>query len=347
MPENKNPESDRNSTAANVQAEPNALIEDFWQSLKYSTVQKPYDGVSQLVNELGGDIKPRQLVEAPEAADVGSANWMAQQAGSGLAVLGGILALHKGIGAVSSSFGKTAATVALTESAVTGRITARSLAASGALYEGLTASSSADNFWKDRAINAGVGGLSIYTMAKMQTGLQGLTGVSKMAPEGVSAVIGRQFANSGLGVFSGATGGALAAETSSLLKHGKLASPESLAEHTLSGAFLGGTFSLAMKPGAEPVVNRYTGYVKPAGPEALPLKTIQPVEGSGPAKLTVGAESLPTTIRSAAERRGSASIAEKAAVKVPLEPAPETGIQTPSVKTGKALLGEPYYPKSK
>ena len=286
MPEHKNFESDQNKAAPAKEVEHNSLFEDFYQSMAYTTVQRPYDGVSQLVNHLGGNMKPKQLVEAPEAADVGSANWMAQQAGSGVAALAAILALHRGIGTISSSLGRTAGSVALTESALTGKVTAKSLAASGALYEGLTSTSSENNFWKDRAVDAGIGGLSMYAMARTQIGLQNVTGVSRIAPETLSGLIGRQLGNSGIGVFSGAAGGALSAEGSSLLKHGKLASPGELAERTISGAFLGGTLSLATRPGAEPVSNRFTGYSKPTVLESLTAKTAQPIESVGPGNQT-------------------------------------------------------------
>lgn len=229
------------------------LLQEFWQSLKYTAIQQPLDGISQAVNHFGGNIAKHNLVEAPDVAEVGSSQWIAQQAGAGVAKLGGVLLLHRGMSFAGAAIGARATTVALGESVATGRVTAGSLAAAGGLYEGLV-TKSGENFWTDRLTNAGIGGSSMYLMAKSQLGFQGLSGVKSLTaqlPEGLSGTFGRQLINGAGGFLSGAAGGAFSAETSSLLKHGKLADTSELAEKTLSSAVMGGVFGTVTKPSFE------------------------------------------------------------------------------------------------
>lgn len=252
------------------------LLQEFWQSLKYTAIQQPYDGISQAVNHFGGNIAKRNLVDAPDVAEVGSSQWIAQQAGSGVAKLGGVLLMHRGMSFAGAAIGARASTVALGESLATGRVTAGSLATAGGLYEGLV-TKSGENFWTDRLGNAGIGGSSMYIMAKTQMGLQGLNGVKTMAshlPEGLSGTVGRQLMNGTSGFLAGAAGGAFSAETSSLFKHGKLASSSELAEKTFSSAVMGGLFGTITRPAVESVVSpQRTGALPNLHLEQIPVRS--------------------------------------------------------------------------
>lgn len=257
-PEHEN--SKDNTAEATVKASADnsnsPLLQEFWQSLKYTAIQQPYDGIAQAVNHFGGNIAKRNLVDAPDVADVGSSQWIAQQAGSGVAKLGGVLLLHRGMSFAGAAIGaRTASTVALGESVATGRITVGSLATAGGIYEGLF-TKSGENFFTDRLGNAAIGGTSMYIMGKAQLGMQGLNSVKNLAgqlSEGLSGTVGRQAMNGATGFLAGAAGGAFSAETSSLLKHGKLASPSELAEKTFSSAVMGGVFGTVTKPAFENV----------------------------------------------------------------------------------------------
>lgn len=253
------------------------LLQEFWQSLKYTAIQQPYDGISQAVNHFGGNIAKRNLVDAPDIAEVGSSQWLAQQAGSGVAKLGGVLLMHRGMSFAGAAIGaRTASTVTLGESIATGRVTVGSLATAGGLYEGLV-TKSGENFWTDRLGNAGIGGTSMYIMGKTQLGIQGLSGVKSMAahlPEGLSGTVGRQLINGASGFLSGAAGGAFSAETSSLFKHGKLASSSELAEKTFSSAVMGGLFGTITRPSVENVVSpQRTGALPSVHVEQIPMRT--------------------------------------------------------------------------
>lgn len=251
------------------------LLQEFWQSLKYTAIQQPYDGISQAVNHFGGNIAKRNLVDAPDSAEVGSSQWIAQQAGSGVAKLGGVLLMHRGMSFAGAAIGARASTVALGESLATGRVTAGSLATAGGLYEGLV-TKSGENFWTDRLGNAGIGGTSIYIMAKTQIGLQGLNSVKTMAshlPEGLSGTVGRQLMSGASGFLAGAAGGAFSAETSSLFKHGKLASSSELAEKTFSSAVMGGLFGTITRPAVESVVSPQRTGALPSLLERIPVRS--------------------------------------------------------------------------
>jgi len=256
------------------------LHEEFFRSLAYTAVQQPYDGVSQAINYFGGNVAKRTFVEAPVAAEVGSSQWMAQQAGAGVAKVTEILLLHRGLRFAGGALGaNTASSLALTESAVTGRVTAGSLATAGALYEGLV-TKSGDNFFGDRMSNAAVAGTSMYLMGRSQLGLQNLGAVKSLAahmPEGISGTLGRQMLNGATGFLSGGVGGAFAAEAGSLYKNGKFASASELSEKTFSSAIMGGAFGLVTRPVLENVSSsQRTGALPSTHVEALPLRSGQP-----------------------------------------------------------------------
>ncbi len=270
----KNSKVEVDSTTA--AAENNSpLLQEFWQSLKYTAIQQPLDGISQAVNHFGGNIAKHNLVDAPDVAEVGSSQWIAQQAGAGVAKLGGVLLLHRGMSFAGAAIGARATTVALGESVATGRVTVGSLATAGGLYEGLV-TKSGENFWTDRLTNAGIGGSSMYLMGKTQLGFQGLSGVKSLAaqlPEGLSGSVGRQLINGAGGFLSGAAGGAFSAEASSLLKHGKLAGTSELAEKTFSSAVMGGVFGTVTKPSFENVASTHrTGALPNLSIDRVPLR---------------------------------------------------------------------------
>lgn len=274
-PEQENAQDSKAEATATDSSTP--LLQEFWQSLKYTAIQQPYDGISQAVNHFGGNIAKRNLVDAPDVAEVGSSQWIAQQAGSGVAKLGGVLLMHRGMSFAGAAIGaRTASTVALGESLATGRVTVGSLASAGGLYEGLV-TKSGENFWTDRLANAGIGGTSMYIMGKTQLGIQGLSSIKSMAshlPEGLSGTVGRQLMNGASGFLAGAAGGAFSAETSSLFKHGKFASTSELAEKTFSSAVMGGVFGTVTRPSVETVVSpQRTGALPNLHIERLPLRT--------------------------------------------------------------------------
>lgn len=227
-----------------------SLFDEFYGALKYTAVQKTYDGVSQAVNHLGGDITPRQLVKAPDQKELYSKEWMAQTAGAGLATIAGVMAVHKGLSSIGNATGLVTGSARTFGEAVVGRTTAGSLALSGAVYEGLTAQSKDDNsFWKDRLINSGVAGVSIYAAARLHGGMSDMAHLSQpIFGKNAASVIERQITHSGIGFIAGAAGGVISAEGHSILGKGQLASARDLSTQSLTGGIMGGAFGLIGKP---------------------------------------------------------------------------------------------------
>lgn len=251
--------------------EPSSLMQEFWQSFKYSTVQQPYNGISQAVNYFGGNMAERKLVEAPQQKDFGSSEWIAQTAGGGISKLAGIMILHKGISSLPG-VGAGARGLTLTESTATGKMSLGSLSVAGGLYEGLV-TTSGDNFWRDRLTNASIGSLAMYTMGRTQIGLQNLTGLARYAPETMTGFLGRQLGNSATGLMAGSASGFVSAEGNSLLKTFKPATSQTLSEAMLTNAVLGGAFGLTTKPSIRPTEynGRRTGALAPSEAGNVPV----------------------------------------------------------------------------
>lgn len=227
-----------------------SLFDEFYGALKYTAVQKTYDGVAQAVNHLGGDMAPRQLVKAPDQKELYSKEWMAQTAGAGLATIAGVMAVHKGLSSLGKATGVATGSARTFGEVVVGRTTARSLALSGAVYEGLTAQSRDDNsFWKDRLINSGVAGASIYAAARLHSGMSDMARLSQpIFGKSAASMIERQLSHGGIGFVAGAAGGAISAEGHSILGKGQLASARDLSTQCLTGGIMGGAFGLIGRP---------------------------------------------------------------------------------------------------
>lgn len=322
--------------------EPSSLLQEFWQSFKYSTVQQPYNGISQAVNYFGGNMPERKLVEAPQQRDFGSTEWMAQTAGGGISKLAGIMLLHKGISSVPG-LGAGARSLTMTESTAMGRMSLGSLSVAGGLYEGLV-TTSGDNFWRDRLTNAGIGSLAMYTMGRTQIGLQNLTGLAKYAPETMTGILGRQLGNSATGVLAGSASGFVTAEGSSFLKTSKPASGQALTETMLTNAVLGGAFGLTTKPSmrAGEYNSRRAGSME-ALPDNLPV--VRPVQTAADASMPqfaklVGEGTIkpqsPTKLTSA----GLEELLQRTKVESPLK-TPTPPPAEPPIKTAKLGPVEP------
>lgn len=246
--------------------QPSSLLNEFWQSFKYTTVQSSYDGVSQFINHMGGNIKERHFADAPVERVYGSPEWIAQTAGGGLSKIAAIAILHKGISAAPGMAARPLG----------------SLSMAGGLYEGL-ATKSGENFWQDRLANATAGSLTMYTMGRAHNGLQNVSGLAKYAPDAISGIIAKRLGSGATGFAAGGLSGFVGVETNSFLKDLKPASADNVGKEMLLSAFMGGAFGLAARPGyksnesapqrtgalpAEPAVHTHVGRPIPTNVEA-------------------------------------------------------------------------------
>lgn len=239
-----------------TQAE-NSLIKDFAQSALYAGVQTPIDGITQLVNHVAdSDVLPAvQLIDAPHQAEFGSASWHAQQVGGAAGMLVPFLAVTKltrggmnkmGLTAAESAVGaeglwNTRAKLAIAESGISGFIYDAALkpVAPG---EG--------NFWEARLKHGLTGAATFSTLTASSIGLRGLGTTALAKATGTAGLLRSEVA---VGALSGVPAGLVAAESNSLLTHGRHASAKDLAQSAYMMSFVGGalagTHQLAGQPG--------------------------------------------------------------------------------------------------
>lgn len=75
--------------AAEEVCSPSDCAGAFVHSFSHSLVQGPIDGVAEVVNTIAGkQVVPKvELVRSPEKAEIGTARWQAQKAGSGAGII--------------------------------------------------------------------------------------------------------------------------------------------------------------------------------------------------------------------------------------------------------------------
>lgn len=213
---------------------PGTAVEQFseqaWKSYKYSAVQAPIDGLTQLLDHsLQTNILPNvQIFEQPEPQEIGSAGWHGQVVGSTLGVASQMAILHRlvGPGATSkleltSSYGLgVRAFPALGKAAVT-----------GAVYSGVFQPvGNNENFSTARLRNAAVGSLTALSLTSSSIALKS-SGVKLLRNDTVA------------GALSGAPAGFISAESQALMAEGRLASrdeiKQSMATFALGGGMMG------------------------------------------------------------------------------------------------------------
>jgi hypothetical protein len=227
----------------------------FFRSLAYSAVQQPLDGVTQLLDAPGDalfhhDIVPRvSFIKPPEEAKFGSAEWAARLAGGGIGTivpfyLGGKLATKAVEGAAARwQFADAAASkLGILESGSTAQ-----LAFKGAVYEGIfhPVDESQGNVGIQRMINASAGALSFGVLGWTRKNLRSV-------PEARQLMTSKAFAvplvtGTAVDAISGVGSGLVDVVTKDAL-HGRLASPQELAESAAEYAVLGGSLHLTKVP---------------------------------------------------------------------------------------------------
>ncbi|HEY9683483.1 MAG TPA: hypothetical protein V6C86_18035 [Oculatellaceae cyanobacterium] len=224
---------------------------DMWQSAKYSGIQKPYEGLSQLADHLGAHITTKELVDKPVEPTSG-AHKVAQEVGSALgqlpALTGLYLASRFGLGRIAEDFTGSCSIFSRDYMA------ANSLAISGALYSGLTTKSREGEFVNDRLKATAIGGMTMYAMGRTQIRLQNQFGI---AGTQMSAEIGTNLAqrgvNAALTTASGVVGGLVNAESNSLFYQHRMASAAELGTGAVKYGALGTVFGFGARIPDEPI----------------------------------------------------------------------------------------------
>ncbi|HEY9757318.1 MAG TPA: hypothetical protein V6C97_19270 [Oculatellaceae cyanobacterium] len=229
------------------------VFADLWQSVKYSAVQQPYEGLSQLANHLGAHITTKELVDKPVESN-STVHEVAQDIGSALgqlpALAGLYLASRFGLGRVAEDFTASYSVYSRDYMA------ANSLAISGGLYSGLTTKSRDGEFVGDRLKAVVAGGLTMYAAGRTQIRLQnefGLAGLPMSSD--IGANLAQRGANAALMTASGAVGGLVNAESKALMYQHRPASLPELANSAVKYGAFGATFGAAARFPDEPIVS--------------------------------------------------------------------------------------------
>lgn len=212
-----------------------AFVENAWDSLKYSAVQVPADGIAQLSDKvLGTNYLPEvQMFEPPKPVEFGSAGWYGQTVGGTVGGALPFIAMYRMMGPGGASQLELSGSYALGRTALPyiGKA-----AATGAIYSGVFQPvQDPDHFWEGRLKNTAIGGLTGATLTASTIGLKS-SGVRFLGNDIVA------------GAGSGVPAGVVYANAHSLLEGKGLASAQetlqTAATFSLGGAFMGGANTL-------------------------------------------------------------------------------------------------------
>lgn len=217
--------------AQSSESQVSTFVENAWDSLKYSAVQVPADGIAQLSDKvLGTNYLPEvQMFEPPKPAEFGSTAWYGQTIGGTVGGALPFIAMYRMMGPGGASQLELSGSYALGRSALPyiGKA-----AATGAVYSGVFQPvHDPEHFWEGRLKNTAIGGLTGATLTATTIGLKS-SGVKFLGNDIVA------------GASSGVPAGVVYANAHSLLEGNGFASAkdnlQTAATFSLGGAFMGG-----------------------------------------------------------------------------------------------------------
>ena len=257
--------SDAFETHGSRQQTPGSLIGDGVQASLY-TAQTMANGLLQNVNHLGAGhlVNEIKIIAPPESAD--TLDHVAEVVGSGVAVGLTYFATRGVLGRLGPKLLESAAALKLSPSVMTRAsdiqgqasdfLTSHPVTASaaknfvaGSIYTGLTTNvetNSDKDFWQQRQLDAALGGLTMAMLGSTATGIKeagrsfNLSGSSTLG----AVMKDNLVANTAAGVVAGAVG----AESSAIVKDGRLASKEEVTSESLELGLAGLAMGAVSKP---------------------------------------------------------------------------------------------------
>ncbi|MBX9691409.1 MAG: hypothetical protein K2Z81_03425 [Cyanobacteria bacterium] len=201
----------------------------FTTSMIDAGIQRPLNGLSQLVNhfagrEIFGDL---ELVNPPLDYEQGSAEWYSQQAGTGLGVAFDFLLARRAAGSANGLRGSIAAEGAMVTRPGFLKTAGRGFL-TGATYEGLFRPIHQDEmhqFWQARLRNAFVGGVTMATLSGAERALSGLASTHPMLSSQMltnRSLAAQVVRDTSVRMVSGTAAGVANVETFSLIANGEL-----------------------------------------------------------------------------------------------------------------------------
>lgn len=226
-------QSAKSANSAQFTAESQPLAEVAINAALKSAIEDPINGIGQVVNQISNrDLVPElhitRHIDVLEEPEFNSAPWYAQNFGAAVGMIPAFLLVRKGVRTAMSGTGAAASIV---ESSV-----------SGAVYDGLLRPVHNDApFLRARLENAAIGGLTFGSME-----VAGL-GISKLGRSVVAEALPLKpnyLVTTGLkAASSGAFGGAVNAESSSLMHEGRAATRKEVWRSAYTFAIVGAGLS--------------------------------------------------------------------------------------------------------
>lgn len=164
---------------------PNGLFEDFARSVGHSAIQTPLNAVTQLIDKTTGtELLPKVqigMLEAPAAAQFGTANYWAQQSGSAIGMIAPFLLAGKGV--------KTFTRAGMTETQLAANLSSRTILGlstkeavlTGAVHDSLLRpvdQNSTQPFLVGKALNGANGAMTMFALSTIGRQFTPAAGVS-------------------------------------------------------------------------------------------------------------------------------------------------------------------------
>ena len=238
-----------------------SLVGEFGQSFAYQLVQAPVDAVAQMVDGKanGSTREALHFIDAPAAAQFGTADWVAQQSGQALGAILPVLAIHSGVSTALESNYSVKASLAMSENlsvltskqqivSVGSKIAESGL--TGVVYSGVFTPTGTEeqNLWQAKLKNAAVGGMTFATLSGSTFGLKSLGESSFASRPALSNLLSSDLAT---GVISGVPAGLVSANAHSLLSGKGFASVGDQVQSVIGFSTIGGAMGLANSALAE------------------------------------------------------------------------------------------------
>lgn len=235
-------------------------ITAFRDATAHTLVQRPLDAIAQTADQiLGSSTLPIvQLIEQPKAEEFGTANWIAQQAGTAVGALPYLLTVHSALrnslaprilSTDTQHLLQAGSRLGATGRRQTAQLEMSAAAATGFTYSGLLSpvdsqqASSTESFLKAKAINGGIGAGTFAIMTGSMLGI-------KSAASHLSAGSTRNFLSSDItvGTMSGVPAGIFGTQADSLLHGNGFASLQDTGGAVLASSVIGAGFLSLRQP---------------------------------------------------------------------------------------------------
>ena len=228
-----------NSKSGSEKGQKPTLAGDFYQALKFSAIQEPLDGITQIIDKVTKSklYNETQFVKAPKMQKFGSTAWVAQNLGSGLGILAPLIATQK-------LFVEPAMSGILDDSVIGQKTVLNDLSLKNSLATGFVYGSAltpnqndGKTFWAQRFDHGVESSFAFGVMTLSSQGLSEFAQSNMSKSLGIDSMLKSSLLN---GTLSGAASASITSEIASLIDKHKLANLSDIKQNIASMAILGG-----------------------------------------------------------------------------------------------------------